>query len=99
MRIIFVHTPMFTVPVEQRRDFWKSFDIQYHAAHPGLRHMRRNMWELPHWMHWLAGVLSAHGYADIKVLDLYTTEGLFANSDSMDEVILRQMVNDNPGDV
>jgi anaerobic magnesium-protoporphyrin IX monomethyl ester cyclase len=100
MRIVFVHTPMFTVPVQQRRSFWQNFDVQYHLAHPGLRHMRRNMWELPHWMHWLAGVLVAHEYKEIEVLDLYTAEGLFAaGSDTLDETVLRRTVGDHPGDV
>jgi anaerobic magnesium-protoporphyrin IX monomethyl ester cyclase len=100
MRIVFVHTPMFTVEVEQRQSFWRGFDMQYHLAHPGLRHMRRNLWELPHWMHWLAGVLVARGYGDIEVLDLYTVEGLFvAGSDKLDENALRRAVSDHPGDV
>jgi anaerobic magnesium-protoporphyrin IX monomethyl ester cyclase len=100
MRILFVHTPMFSVPVEQRRSFWQSFDVRYHLAHPGLGHMRRSLWELPHWMHWLAGVLVAHGYDEIEVLDLYTAEDLFAvGSDELDETALRQAVGDHPGDV
>ncbi len=90
---------MFTVPVEQRKSFWQNFDIKYHLAHPGLRHMRRNMWELPHWMHWLAGVLVAHGYDDIEVLDLYTAEYLLTSSGSLEESVLRRMVSNHPGDV
>jgi anaerobic magnesium-protoporphyrin IX monomethyl ester cyclase len=99
MQIIFVHTPMFTVPVDQRRLFWRNFDVQYHAAHPGLRHMRRNMWELPHWMHWLAGVLVAHGYEDIEVLDLYTAENLLISPGTLDEAVMRRAAGDHPGDV
>jgi anaerobic magnesium-protoporphyrin IX monomethyl ester cyclase len=100
MRIVFVHTPMFTVQVEQRQPFWRGFDVQYHLAHPGLGHMRRGLWELPHWMHWLAGVLVAEGYGDIEVLDLYTADGLVTvGSDKLDETILRQAVGDHPGDV
>jgi anaerobic magnesium-protoporphyrin IX monomethyl ester cyclase len=100
MRIVFVHTPMFAVPVEQRRSFWRHFDVQYHRAHPGLRPMRRSIWELPHWMHWLAGVLVARGYDEIEVLDLYTAEGLLApGSDKLDETALQQAVGDHPGDV
>lgn len=63
MRIAFVHTPMATVPVPERQGFWRHFDIQYHSAHPGLRHMQRSLWELPHWILWLGGVLDAHGSA------------------------------------
>jgi anaerobic magnesium-protoporphyrin IX monomethyl ester cyclase len=74
MRIAFVHTPMSTVSVPQRQEFWRSFDVQYHASHPGLRPMRRVMWELPHWMLWLAGVLDDNGYDDLDVVDLYTED-------------------------
>ena len=91
---------MFTVPVEQRQSFWQSFDMKYHAAHPGLPHMRRSLWELPHWMHWLAGVLVARGYDDIGVLDLYAEENLIpVGSSKMDETVLRRVVADHPGDV
>ena len=58
MNITFVHTPMAAFTVPERELFWHNFDIQYHAAHPGLRHMVNNLWELPHWMHWLGGVFS-----------------------------------------
>jgi radical SAM superfamily enzyme YgiQ (UPF0313 family) len=34
--------------------------------------MRRNMWELPHWMTWLAGVLVDRGYHSLTALDLYS---------------------------
>ncbi len=74
MHIIFVHTPMATLPVPQRKRFWQGFDIRYHAAHPGLRHMKNNLWELPHWMHWLAGVLVDCGYTSIEAIDFYTAE-------------------------
>ena len=74
MNITFVHTPMPVHPVAERELFWRNFDIQYHAAHPGLRHMEGNLWELPHWMHWLAGVLIHHGFTSLDVLDLYSSE-------------------------
>src|SRR5262245_11666385 len=89
---------MSTIPISQRREFWQNFDIQYHAAHPGLRHMRRNMWELPHWMHWLGGVLVAHGYAELDVLDLYTDPDAMARPSVLDEEVLRRAVRDHPGD-
>jgi anaerobic magnesium-protoporphyrin IX monomethyl ester cyclase len=99
MRIVFVHTPMSTVPVEQRAGFWQNFDIQYHSTHPGLRHMKRVMWELPHWMTWLAGVLAAHGYTDLDVLDLYTEPGTFDEPGLMNEAMVRAEVTAHPGDV
>jgi anaerobic magnesium-protoporphyrin IX monomethyl ester cyclase len=74
LRVIFVHTPMATVAVEERRVFWRNFDLRYHATHSGLRHMRKNMWELPHWMTWLAGVLVHEGYSNLGTLDFYSDE-------------------------
>ncbi|HEX8185710.1 MAG TPA: hypothetical protein VF747_13185, partial [Blastocatellia bacterium] len=74
MHIAFVHTPMATLPVPERQNFWRNFDIRYHAAHPGLRHMKNNLWELPHWMTWLAGVLVQEGYTSLDTVDFYTSE-------------------------
>lgn len=90
MRIIFVHTPMATLVVPQRKQFWQNFDIRYHAAHPGLRHMKNNLWELPHWMHWLAGVLVYEGYTSIEAIDFYTAEcALTGINQEMVEDVLR----------
>jgi radical SAM superfamily enzyme YgiQ (UPF0313 family) len=74
LRIAFVHTPMSTLAVDERQLFWQNFDVRYHATHPGLRHMRYPLWELPHWMTWLAGVLVAEGYGNLSTLDFYSTE-------------------------
>jgi radical SAM superfamily enzyme YgiQ (UPF0313 family) len=65
---------MATLPVTDRRLFWRNFDRRYHAAHPGLGHMRRNIWELPHWMTWLGGVLQDQGYTNFDVLEFYSSE-------------------------
>lgn len=73
LRIVFVHTPMSTVEIPERQLFWQNFDRRYHATHPGLRHMRRPMWELPHWIPWLGGVLVEAGYTNLGVLDFYST--------------------------
>jgi len=82
MKITFVHTPMPVNPVPERELFWRNFDIQYHAAHPGLRHMEGNLWELPHWMHWLAGVLIHEGFTSLDVLDLYSSETIISGIDT-----------------
>lgn len=74
MDITFVHTPMAAFTVPERELFWRNFDIQYHAAHPGLGHMENNLWELPHWMNWLGGVLTAEGFTRLRTLDFYTSE-------------------------
>lgn len=90
---------MSTVPIAQRKDFWRNFDIQYHAAHPGLDHMRKNMWELPHWMHWLAGVLVAHGYNDIDVVDLYTDPNTFTRPGHLAVDAVESALRAHPADV
>jgi anaerobic magnesium-protoporphyrin IX monomethyl ester cyclase len=96
LRIVFVHTPMATLTIDERRIFWRNFDLRYHATHPGLRHMRRNLWELPHWMTWLAGVLVHEGYPNLGVLDLYLTECALRGVNT--ERIL-QSLRANPADV
>lgn len=99
MRIVFVHTPMSTVGVPERATFWRNFDIQYHSAHPGLRHMEHNMWELPHWIPWLGGVLAARGYHDLDVLDFYAMPGVFNSPGRLDPAQLRTNIAAHPGDV
>lgn len=95
MHVVFVHTPMATLPVPERQNFWRYFDVQYHAAHPGLRHMENNLWELPHWMHWLGGVLVERGYTSMEAIDFYTCETAFSgiNREKVSEVIA-----DHPAD-
>jgi radical SAM superfamily enzyme YgiQ (UPF0313 family) len=95
-RIVFVHTPMATLRLDERRNFWRNFDRRYHATHPGLRHMRRNLWELPHWMTWLAGVLEHEGYSSLDTLDFYSSE---CASSGLDEVRVLQSLRDHPADV
>jgi hypothetical protein len=72
---------MSSVALNERREFWQNFDFQYTSTHPGLRPMRRNTWELPHWMPWLGGVLVANGYTDLGVVDLYSVPQLSADLD------------------
>ncbi|MBQ1076382.1 B12-binding domain-containing radical SAM protein [Micromonospora sp. C31] len=90
---------MSTVPVPQRKLFWRNFDVQYHSVHPGLRHMKRNMWELPHWMLWLGGVLDAHGYSDMGVLDLYTDPGTFIEPGRLAKDAIEEAARSSPADV
>ncbi|MDQ3816184.1 MAG: B12-binding domain-containing radical SAM protein [Acidobacteriota bacterium] len=96
LRVIFVHTPMATYTVDERRMFWRNFDIRYHATHPGLQHMRRVLWELPHWMTWLAGVLVHAGYTNLGTLDFYSTECALSGVDR--ERVLQSLRN-HPADV
>ena len=83
-------------PVPERELFWRNFDIQYHAAHPGLRHMNGSMWELPHWMHWLGGVLVAEGFTSLDVLDLYSSE---VAGTTVDAQLVREVVRQHEADV
>lgn len=96
MHLVFVHTPMSSVAVSERRTFWQNFDIRYHATHPGLRHMERNLWELPHWMPWLAGVLAHEGFTSIEALDLYSIN---CDLDGVDHESALGLLRDHPGDV
>jgi anaerobic magnesium-protoporphyrin IX monomethyl ester cyclase len=96
LRIVFVHTPMATLKIDARRVFWQNFDRRYHATHPGLRHMRRALWELPHWMTWLAGVLVQDGYCSLGTLDFYSSECAWSGVDS--ERVL-QSLRENAADV
>ncbi|MBK3844566.1 B12-binding domain-containing radical SAM protein, partial [Paraburkholderia aspalathi] len=87
---------MATVPVTERENFWRNFDIRYHAAHPGLRHMKNVLWELPHWMTWLAGVLVDAGYRSMEALDLYASE---CTMTGIDTHRLERVIRSTPGDV
>jgi radical SAM superfamily enzyme YgiQ (UPF0313 family) len=80
---------MATLPVPARENFWRNFDIRYHAAHPGLRHMKNQLWELPHWMHWLGGVLVHEGFTSLEAVDFYTAETAFngINQQKVDQVM------------
>src|ERR1041385_610644 len=83
-------------PVPERELFWRNFDIQYHGAHPGLRHMNGSMWELPHWMHWLAGVLIDDGFASLDVLDLYSSA---VPGTTLDEHVVRDAIRRHEANV
>lgn len=96
MRIMFVHTPVALSEVDGRTEYWQSFDDRYRPAHPGLQPMRRPMWELPHWIPWLAGVLAADGFEDLGVLDLYAD---YARLGGIDEDGIRTLVAKDPADV
>lgn len=96
IKVAFVHTPMAAATVPERQLFWRNFDIQYHAAHPGLRHMKEPMWELPHWMHWLAGEVLKAGFDSVEVVDLaWSATGLA----TLDESLVAGIVREHEADV
>jgi len=82
LRVAFVQTPMATAVVPERQIFWRNFDIRYHAAHPGLRHMKKPLWELPHWIPWLAGSLVEEDFESIEAIDLTWCASGLATLDS-----------------
>src|SRR5690349_450245 len=96
MHLVFVHTPMSSVSIAERKIFWQNFDIRYHATHPGLRHMERNLWELPHWMTWLAGVLEHEGFRSIEALDLYSIQ---CELEGIDQASALRHLLEHPGDI
>lgn len=87
---------MAALAVPERRRYWESFDRRYHLHHPELRPMRRNVWELPHWMTWMGGVLEAAGYRNLGVLDLYTVE---CDINRLDAEAVTRLLRDCPADV
>jgi radical SAM superfamily enzyme YgiQ (UPF0313 family) len=87
---------MATVPFAQRQNFWRSFDLRYHAAHPGLRHMKNALWELPHWMHWLGGLLIDAGFHDLDAVDLYSSA---CTLDGIDQKRFETILRQHPGDI
>ncbi|WP_221885778.1 B12-binding domain-containing radical SAM protein [Pseudomonas aeruginosa] len=96
MHIVFVHTPMATVSLPEREAFWRNFDIRYHATHPGLKPMKNVLWELPHWMTWLAGVLVDAGYTSLEAMDLYASECTMTGIDTFK---MGNTIKEYPADV
>lgn len=58
--------------------------------------MRKILWELPHWMTWLAGVLVHAGYRNLGTLDFYTSECAMSG---VDTAKVLQTLKENPADV
>lgn len=97
MRIAFVHTPIPLRRVQNRGDYWEAFDKRYLAAHPNVRPMRKVLWELPHWVPWLAGVLREAGHDEsLDVIELY---GDCTVIDGIDEARIFDRLADRPADV
>jgi radical SAM superfamily enzyme YgiQ (UPF0313 family) len=96
MRIAFVHTPVPQRTVKHRKAYWAAFDARYIAAHPNVRPMRKMLYELPHWIPWLAGVLESAGFKDLDAIDLY---GDCAVIDGIDESRIAHRLESRPADV
>lgn len=96
LRICFIHTPMSSVVIPARNSFWLNFDKRYYAVHPGLKLADTSIWELPHWMPWLGGVLKAANFHRISTLSLYTAVDL---EKGIDKDLILSELNSNPADV
>lgn len=96
MHIIFVHTPMAHRRVPGRRLFWHNFDLRYYATHLNATPMENYLWELPHWITWLGGVLEQNGFTSMEVLDFYTHHGVL---DGIDLNGIYDSLTDHPADV
>ncbi|MFI5525177.1 B12-binding domain-containing radical SAM protein [Streptomyces platensis] len=96
MHIAFVHTPIPLRNVENRGDYWRNFDTRYIASHPNVRPMRKVLWELPHWVPWLAGVLEQAGFDSMEALDFYSDCTVI---DGIDEPKIHARLVSHPADV
>jgi anaerobic magnesium-protoporphyrin IX monomethyl ester cyclase len=96
LRICFVHTPMSSVTISGRDKFWFNFDMRYYAVHPGLKLANASIWELPHWMTWLGGVLKAKNFNNIKALSLYTAINL---NEGINKNFIEKELDSNPADI
>ena len=76
MHIIFIHTPMPHRTVPDRGRYWANFDERYYDFHPYARPLKKYLWELPHWVTWLGGVLYDQGFRSMEALDFYTDCGI-----------------------
>ncbi len=96
MHIVFVHTPVPHRRVEGRRRYWQTFDKRYYALHPNARLMKRFLFELPHWITWLGGVLAHEGFSSMEALDFYTDHAVL---DGIDEAGIARAIAAHPADV
>lgn len=104
MHICFIHTPIPIREVDNRGEFWANFDDRYIASHPNVPSMESipdvvhltQHFELPHWIPWLAGVLSASGFDELSAVDLY---GDCAVLNGIDESRIERRIRENPADV
>ncbi|MFL5346953.1 MAG: B12-binding domain-containing radical SAM protein [Hyalangium sp.] len=58
--------------------------------------MKNVLWELPHWMHWLGGVLVDAGYTSLEAIDLYTSE---CTLEGIHRGRLEEALRQSPGDI
>lgn len=95
-RICFVHTPMVSFGNQAKKDFWREFDRRYYRMHPHATPVDASIWELPHWIPWLAGVLKANNFNNINYCGLYDPVSVF---NGVDEDVLIKDLKEKPSDV
>lgn len=96
LKICFVHTPMCAVENKAKDKFWRNFDIRYYMMHPESKPVDASIWELPHWVPWLAGVIRDHGFNQVTAMPINPSVPI---DEGIDYLKLRQIICDNPADV
>lgn len=96
LRITFVHTPMNNIEVENRNKFWEAFDKRYYSCHPEQRPAKGNLYELPHWMTWLGGVLVDQGFPNQKVIDFLDVHRVLDNGNNVDRDKVKATLREYP---
>jgi anaerobic magnesium-protoporphyrin IX monomethyl ester cyclase len=96
LKICFVHTPMCSVENEAKKSFWEAFDRRYYMVHPHSKPVDASIWELPHWIPWLAGVLRDEGYEDTMAMPI---NPMVSIESGIDTEIFYKQIQENPADV
>lgn len=100
MRVVFVDTPIPTAAfmsggVCQSR-YWDAFNTRYGEAHANALGADSGIWELPHWMPWLAGVLRAASFDNLVAIAPGALEVEYGD---LDTATALRKVGETPGDV
>ncbi len=94
--LVFVHTPIPLRNVTGRSEYWESFDSRYYSVHPHARPLEKFLFELPHWVTWLGGVVHDAGFTDLRALDFFTECAVL---DGIDENRIFNTLSRQPGDI
>ena len=57
------------------------------------------LWELPHWITWLGGVLTNAGYQSLEVVDLYSSSTSAPSIEGIDSGVVQRALHRAPADV
>jgi len=76
--------------------FWRNFDRRYYAVHSELKPADASIWELPHWITWLGGVLEDAGFKNVRAMQL---RAAVPRDDGIDRRLFAEEVAQQPADV